>query len=155
MVVRPLICVPVRARICVVVNAAACAVVNAATDCGVQIKRYRLAFNGVTATNPPVTVQFFTTNNATAGTSTALTIAQTSGRTLAIANITAAGGYTVEPTTKTYTQESFLLSPNGGLVIYDYPFGEEPDMGVSSTYGLEITASAAVGVEASVWFTRI
>lgn len=133
----------------------AIALVNAATDCGLQIKRYRIAFNGVTAANPPVTCRFFTTNNATAGTSTALTIGQQSGRVFAIANITAAGGYTVEPTVKTYTQDAFLLTPNGGLVIYDFPEGQEPDIGASSTFGLEITASVAVGVEASLWFTRI
>ena len=133
----------------------ALAIVNAATDCGVQVKRYRLGFTGVTAANTPVTVRFFTTNNATAGTSSASTIAQTSGRTLAITNITAAQQYTVEPTTKTYSQDAFVLTPNGGLVIYDFPLGDEPDMGTASTYGLEITAAQAVGTEASLWFTRI
>lgn len=131
------------------------AVVNAATDCGVQLKKYRIAFNGVTAANPPVTVRFYTTGNTTAGTSTALTISQVSGRTFAIANITAAGGYTAEPTTKSYTGDEFLLTPNGGTVIYDFPLGDEPDMGATSTYGMEMTASVAVGTVGSVWFTRI
>lgn len=131
------------------------AIVNAATDCGVQLKKYRLAYNGVTATNAPVTVRFFTTNNATAGTSSSLTITQVSGRTLTLANITAAGGYTAEPTTKTYSGDAFLLTPNGGTVIYDFPLGDEPDIGVSSTIGLEHTASVAVGTEVSLWFTRI
>lgn len=131
------------------------AIVNAATDCGVQLKKYRLAYNGVTATNPPVTVRFFTTNNATAGTSTSLTIAQVSGRTLTLANITAGGGYTAEPTTKTYNHDAFLLTPNGGTVIYDFPLGDEPDIGTAATIGLEHTASVAVGTEVSLWFTRI
>lgn len=131
------------------------AIVNAATDCGVQLKKYRLAYNGVTATNPPVTVRFFTTGNTTAGTSTSLTITQVSGRTLTLANITAAGGYTAEPTTKSYSGDAFLLTPNGGTVIYDFPLGDEPDIGTASTIGLEHTASVAVGTEVSLWFTRI
>ena len=131
------------------------AIVNAATDCGVQIKKFRIAFNGVTAANPPVTVRFFTTNNATAGTSSASTITQTSGRSIVFTNITAAQQYTAELTTKTYVGEEFLLTPNGGTVIYDYPLGDEPDIGISSSYGMEITASVAVGVSAAFSFTRI
>jgi hypothetical protein len=133
----------------------ALAIVNAATDCGVQLKRYRIGFNGVTASNSPVLCRFFSTNNATAGTSTASTISQESGRTLAIANITCASMYTVEPTTKTYFGDGFSLTPNGGTVIYDFPLGDEPDIGISSTFGLEILATVAVGVQASFWFTRI
>ena len=133
----------------------AIAIVNAATDCGIQLNGYRLAFNGTTTTNPPVTVRFFTTNNATAGTSSALTIGQVSGGTLTIANITAAGGYTAEPTTKTCLKDAFLLTPAGGTVIWDYPEGRQPDAGTAATLGLEITASVAVGTEASLWFSRI
>ena len=133
----------------------AIAIVNAATDCGVQIKRYRIGFNGVTASNSPVLVRFFSTNNATAGTSTAATISQESGRTFAIANITAATMYTAEPTVKTYFGDSLSLTPNGGTVVYDFPLGDEPDIGASSTFGIEILATVAVGVQASLWFTRV
>lgn len=133
----------------------AIAVINAGTDFAIQLKKFRIAFNGVTASNPPVTVRFFTTNNATAGTSTALTINQAAGRVLATTNLTAAGGYTVEPTTKTYLGEEFLLTPNGGTLLYDYPLGDEPDSAFTSTIGMEITASAAVGTMASLWFSRI
>ena len=133
----------------------AVAVVNAGTDFATQLKKYRIGFNGVTAANPPVTVRFFSTANTTAGTSTALTITQTSGRVLATTNLTSAGGYTVEPTTKTYYGDAFLLTPNGGLVIYDFPLGDEPDTALTSTMGMEITASVGVGTEAALWFTRI
>jgi hypothetical protein len=130
------------------------AVVNAATDCGIQLKKYKISFNGAIATNPPVTVRLFSTNNATAGTSTAGTITRHSGLSVVTTNLSAAFQYTVEPTTKTYIDE-FLLTPNGGTVIYDYPLGDEPEVGISSTLGLEITASVAVGVAASLLFTRI
>ena len=133
----------------------AIAVVNAATDCGVQLKRYRIGFNGVTASNSPVLVRFFSTGNTTAGTSTASTITQSSGRTLAITNITCASMYTAEPTTKTYFGDEFPLTPNGGVIVYDFPLGDEPDIGISSTIGMEILATVAVGVSASFWFTRI
>ena len=85
----------------------------------------------------------------------ALTITQLSGRTITLANITAAGGYTAEPTTKAYIGDGFLLTPNGGTVIYDYPLGDEPDIGTASTIGIEITASVAVGTEVNLVFTRI
>lgn len=133
----------------------AIAVVNANTDHGIQLKKYRLAYNGTTATNPPVTVRFFSTNNATAGTGTSLTIGQVSGRSIVTTGITALGGYTAEPTVKTYSQDAFLLTPNGGTIVYDFPLGDEPDIGVSSSMGLEHTASVAVGTEAALWFTRI
>jgi hypothetical protein len=134
----------------------AIAVVNAGTDFGLQIKKYRIAFNGVTAANPPVTVRFFTTANSTAGTSSAATIQQVAGRVIATTNLTAAFNYTAEPTTKTYTQDEFLLTPNGGTVIYDFPLGDEPDTAIgAATFGIEITASVAVGTSVALWFTRI
>lgn len=135
----------------------AIAVVNAGTDFGIQIKKYRLSFNGVTAANPPVTVRFFTTANTTAGTpGTTPTIVQESGRAIAATNLTGGSMYTAEPTTKTYLGDGFTLTPNGGTVLYDFPLGDEPDMAIGAgTYGMEITASVAVGTWASLWFTRI
>lgn len=131
------------------------AVVNAGTDMAIQIKKFRVSFNGVTASNPPLPIRLFTTNNATAGTSSAGTIQQVAGRTLANTNITSAFNYTAEPTTKTYLQDEFLLTPNGGTVIYDYPLGDEPDSALTSTMGIELGAGTAVGITAAIWFTRI
>ena len=133
----------------------AIAVVNAATDFGVQVKKWRLGFNGVTAANSPVLVRFFSTANTTAGTSTAVTITQLSGRTLAQTNVTAAAMYTAEPTTKTYFGDEWSLTPNGGTIVYDFPLGDEPDIGTASTIGMEILATVAVGTSASCIFTRI
>lgn len=135
----------------------AIAIVNAATDFGIQLKKYRIAFNGVTAANPPVTVRFFTTLNTTAGTpGSTPSIVQESGRAIAATNLTGGSMYTAEPTTKTYLGDGFLLTPNGGTVIYDFPLGDEPDTAIGAgTMGLEITASVAVGTFAALWFTRI
>lgn len=131
------------------------AVVNAGTDFAIQLKKVRVSFNGVTASNPPLPVRLFTTNNATAGTSSAATIQQVAGRTLANTNITAAFNYTAEPTTKTYLQEEWLETPNGGTIIYDWPLGDEPDSALTSTMGIELGAGTAVGVTAALYFTRI
>lgn len=130
---------------------------STATDFGLQIVKFRLSFNGVTAGNTPVLVRFYTDNGATAGTSTAGTITQSSGRVIAATNITAGYNYTAEPTTKTYLGDEYGLTPNGGTLVYDYPFGDEPDYFNSgnSSFGMEITPAQQVGVKATVWFSRV
>lgn len=128
---------------------------NGASDFGLQIKKFRISFTGVTASNPPVLVRAFTTDNTSNGTSTAVSITQSSGRVIGTTGTLCVVNFSVEPTNKTYLGEEFLLTPNGGTLIYDYPYGDEPDLPNNSSFGLEITPSAAVGVLAAIYFTRI
>lgn len=130
---------------------------STATDFGLELVKYRLGFNGVTAANTPVLVRFYTYTQATAGTSTAGTIVQENGRAIASTNIASGFNFTVEPTVKTYTGDGFSVTPNGGSTIYDFPYGDEPDYFNSGNmgFGLEITPAQQVGVTATLWFSRI
>jgi hypothetical protein len=47
-----------------------------------------------------------------------------------------------------------LLTPNGGLVIYDYPLGKEPDCALGEGFALRLTAPATVNVRASLGVSR-
>jgi|SRR5579859_1772362 len=131
-------------------------VTSTATDYGLQLKKVRLGFNGVTASNTPVIVRLYVYTVATSGTSTASTPLQVSGRTIAATNMAGAFNFTAEPTVKAYFDE-WSLTPNGGTVIYDYPLGDEPDYFNSGNmgFGLEITPAQQVGVTSSMWVTRI
>jgi hypothetical protein len=130
---------------------------SSATDHGIQVKKYRIGFNGVTASNTPVLIRVYTSTLATAGASSAGTVQQVLGRVIANGALSSNFNYTSENTVKTYTGEEWSLTPNGGTVIYDYPLGDELDYYNSGAMaiGLEITPAQQVGVAASVWFTRI
>jgi hypothetical protein len=135
------------------------AVSNTGTDFGIQLKKFRIAFNGVTASNPPLPIRIYTTNGTAAGTAgTTPTVVQAAGRTLASTNIAGGAYYSAEPTTKAYFDE-FLLTPNGGTVIYDFPLGDEPDTQLGGAtavvLGLELGAGTVVGVTGALYFTRI
>lgn len=126
---------------------------------GISLKKWRIAYDGVTASAVPV---FWEVNaltaasNSTPGTgntSQSSAIQQTSG--LRIANtFTAGSACTSEPTVQT-NLDADLLTPNGGVIIYDFPLGDEPDNIVSTGFCLRFTAPAAVNVRASLWFKRI
>jgi hypothetical protein len=60
---------------------------------------------------------------------------------------------TAEPTVLTLI-DSFLLDPNKGLVLYDFPLGDTPDTAVSNGIVLRCTAPAVVNVRASMHFER-
>lgn len=129
---------------------------STATDYGLQLKKFRLAFNGVNASAPAVVCRLYVATFATAGTNTAGSVQQVGGRTQAATNMASNLNYTAEPTVKTYIDE-FGLTPNGGTVIYDYPLGDEPDYFNSGAmgFGIEITPTAQVGFSATLWCTRI
>lgn len=118
---------------------------------GVDLKKIRLGFDGVTASAVPILVELwlFTTD----GTGTAGTVNQVYGRTIT-AGFTTKYNYTVEPTGLTLIDQIPLVDPNKGLVIYDFPLGDSPDTGVSQGFALRMTAPAAVNTRAVMWFER-
>lgn len=119
---------------------------------GIDLKKFRVAFDGVTASAVPVLIELMLSTQATAGTSTAGTVNQVYGRTIT-AGFTSAYNYTAEPTVLSLI-DSFLLDPNKGLVLYDFPLGDTPDSAVSNGIALRCTAPAAVNVRATMWFER-
>ena len=125
---------------------------------GGDLKKYRISFDGTTASAIPVLVELVTSTNAsnatpgTNNTSESANIAQVYGRSIP-AGFTAFSAATAEPTVLT-AFERFKLTPTGGTLIYDFPLGDTPDWAVSAGIGIRLTAPAAVNVTCSMWFER-
>jgi hypothetical protein len=129
--------------------------VNAPAQFGVDLTKYRVSFDGVTASAVPVLVELcystFATN-APGTASTSRTVQQVYGRSIT-AGFVAASAWTSEPTVLTVLDQ-WTLTPNGGLVIYDIPLGTTPDSAVSNGFVIRCTAPAGVNVTADMWFER-
>jgi hypothetical protein len=123
---------------------------------GVDLKKFRVGFDGVTASAVPVLVELCSltaASNSTPGTgNTTGTVTQAYGRSIT-AGFTGFYNSTSEPTVLT-ALDSWLLSPAGGLVIYDFPLGDTPDSAVSQGFALRCTAPATVNARATMWFER-
>lgn len=117
---------------------------------GVDLRKYRISFDGVTASAVPVLCELVSWT--TDGTGTSGTVVQTSGRAVT-AGFTTKYNYSAEPSTPTLI-ERFTLSPNGGTVIYDFPYGDSPDTAVSQLIGIRLTAPAIVNANCTMWFSR-
>lgn len=81
------------------------------------------SFDGILATEEPVEIELCRSTQATAGTSTSHTIAQSGGPTRA-AQGTAARNYSVEPTVLTVLKR-WRVRPDGGLFLLQFPLGRE------------------------------
>jgi hypothetical protein len=125
---------------------------------GVDLKKFRLSFDGTTATATPALIELVSSTNATnstpgtANTNESSNIVQAYGRSI-VTGFTAFSGSTSEPTVLTVV-DSFLLTPTGGTLFYDFPLGDTPDTNVSAGIGLRVTAPAVVNVRASMHFER-
>ena len=122
---------------------------------GLDLKSFKIGFDGSTA-GVPVLWELATSTlatNSTPGTNnTACTVNQVYGRSIT-PGFTGFYDASAEPTALTVF-DSELLTPTGGLLIYDYPLGETPDTGVSAGIVLRCTAQANVNVRASFTFER-
>jgi hypothetical protein len=132
--------------------------VTATANFGMDWKKYRLSFDGVTASAIPVFVELnynTAATNSTAGTgnTTVGTPNQVYGRAIT-AGFT--GGYncTSEPTVQSNV-DAYLLTPNGGTIVYDCPLGDVPDAAVSNGFAMRMTAPAAVNARASMFFEHV
>lgn len=122
---------------------------------GVSLQGWQVAFNGVTASAVPVLIEVCRATFATNGpgtNSTSATVQQDRGRAIT-AGFTAAYSWTTEPTVLTVI-ESFLMTPNAGAIVYDYPLEREPDCDVSNGFVLRLTAPATVSARATLKFGR-
>jgi hypothetical protein len=128
--------------------------IQGATDFGVDLKKFRISFDGVTQTAVPVLWELCSHTVATAGTSTAITPAIVAGRQNAATGFVGAGNFTAEPTVLA-SFESEFLTPFGGILHYDFAnFGDTPDSALAQGFALRLTAPAAVNVRATLWFGR-
>lgn len=130
--------------------------VKAHANSGVQLKSFKVGFDGVTASAVPVLIEicYCTFGANSPGTnSTSVTPAQIYGRALTV-GFTAGKNWTTEPTTITVLEE-FLLTPNGGSFAYQWPLGQEPDAALAEGLVIRCTAPATVNVRASMTAERI
>lgn len=121
-----------------------------------SITQVAVSFDGVTASAVPVLVEMVTSTQGAAGTTTAQTPIQKRGWPASASISTAGQTYTAEPTTLTVV-DKWLLSPNGGIVILQFPMGREPTGIITAAaagkgYGIRLTAPAIVNVHVSVEF---
>lgn len=119
--------------------------VKAHANSGLLLKAARVGFDGVTATNVPVLIEIVYATwgaNSPGTNSTSTTPQQLMGRPLT-AGFTSGKTWTTEPTTLT-VKEDYILTPNGGLVIYDIPLGEEYDCALAEGFAIRLTAPAIV-----------
>ncbi len=125
---------------------------------GIDLTKMRLGFDGVTASAVPVAVEMCDNtlaSNSTPGTANSngnSSINQVYGRTI-VAGFTGFYNSTTEPTILT-SYDRWTLTPNGGLVIYDWPLGSTHDTPVSAGITLRLTAPAAVNATATFWMER-
>lgn len=125
---------------------------------GIDLKKFRIGFDGVTASAVPVLWELVTSTNATnstpgtANTNETSAITQIYGRSITT-GFTAFSASTSEPTVLTVI-ESNWLTPVGGLLVYDFPLGDTPDTAVSSGIGIRLTAPATVNARLAMTFER-
>lgn len=123
---------------------------------GIDLLGIEVGFDGVTASAVPVLIEVCSSTaatNSTPGTNnTTGTVNQVSGRAIT-AGFTGFYASTTEPTVLTPI-ERFILTPNGGLLIYDWPRDSTPDVAVSSGFAIRCTAPAVVNVNATIKFAR-
>jgi hypothetical protein len=123
---------------------------------GIDLTKIRIGFDGVTASAVPVMVELcdntLATNSTPGTNNTTGTVVQAYGRSIT-AGFTAFYNSTTEPTVLS-TFDRWTLTPNGGLVIYDWPLGSTHDTAVSAGVTVRCNAPAAVNVTGTVWFER-
>lgn len=122
---------------------------------GVDWIGYRIGFDGVTASAVPVTVElcYCTWATNSPGTnSTSTTISTIYGRAVA-SGMTAAKGWSAEPTVVTPFDE-FLLTPNGGLILREIPRDRTPDSAFAEGFLIRCTAPAIVNLRSTMFYER-
>lgn len=125
---------------------------------GGDLKKFRLGFDGVTASAVPVFWEIVRSTNATnstpgtANTSESAAIQQVYGRSITT-GFTAFSAATSEPTVLTVV-ESNWLTPAGGLLVYDFPLGDTYEWDASAGMGIRLTAPATVNARVSMLFER-
>lgn len=123
--------------------------VKAHANSGLLLKKVSIGFDGVTASAVPVYWELASctwATNSPGTNSTSTTPRQSSGRVLT-AGFTSGKTWTSEPTTIVSIEDP-LLTPNGGLVMYDWPLGTEWESALAEGFVLRCTAPAIVNVRA-------
>lgn len=140
-------------------TAKTCLMVITPAQFGGDLKKFRIGFDGVTSSAVPVLWEVVRSTNAsnatpgTANTTESANIVQTYGRSIAT-GFTAFSASTSEPTVLTVL-DADLLTPTGGLLVYDFPLGDTFECDVSAGLGIRLTAPATVNARVSMLVERI
>ena len=119
--------------------------INAANGIA-RVIELSVSFDGVTATAEPVTVELCSSTEATTGTATSHTMAQTGGPTRTVQG-TAKRAFSAEPTVLTVLKR-WLVPAFNGLFVLQFPLGREPEQVVTAdALVVRCTAPAAVNVQ--------
>lgn len=121
-----------------------------AANSGLLIVEFGISFDGVTASAVPALVELVSSTQAGAGTPTGTpTVTQVRGRVTGGEPPTASGRYSVEPTTLV-RHKAWYVSPNGGILVMQFPLGREPETddsgGSIKGYGIRVNVSANVNL---------
>ena len=139
-------------------TAKTCLMVITPSSFGGDLKKFRIAFDGTSSSAVPVLWEIVSSTNATNSTpgtnntSETSNIQQVYGRSITT-GFTAFSAATTEPTVLT-TLDAALLTPAGGLLMYDFPLGDTFDWAVSAGLGIRLTAPATVNARVSMIFER-
>lgn len=124
--------------------------ISAATKSAIVVEM-SVSFDGVTASAIPVLVDLGYSTQATAGTpGTSPAPTQIRGR--GTSALTAAVDYSAEPTALTGFKH-FLVTPNGGLLVIQFPLGREPqaDLSAGTNKAQFVRANAPAAVNARAY----
>lgn len=119
----------------------------APSDAEARLIEFGVSFDGVTASNAPVDVDLL--RQSTAGTSSAATEIEWRTSGLA-ARVVATTIFTAEPTAADILA-SWQLTPNGGLLVVQYPLGREPVISASERLAVRATTASGVTPNATAY----
>lgn len=130
--------------------------VTAGTSDQPVIVEIGISFDGVTSSAVPVLVELVSGTATTTGTSTAQTPKQTRGWPNQTPISTCQQTFTVEPTVQ-LVNKKWLVTPNGGLFVIQFPLGREPTGIITATtdaktWSIRATAPATVNAHAYLEF---
>jgi hypothetical protein len=126
---------------------------------GGVLRKLRVGFDGNSASAVPVFWEIVRSTNATNSTpgtnntTETANIVQYKGRAVTT-GFTAFSASTAEPTVLTRLDGN-LLTPAGGLLVYDFPLSDEFECDVSAGLGVRLTAPATVNARVALHFERI
>lgn len=122
--------------------------VQAAATKRVRVVEWGISFDGVSASAVPARVELL--RQSSTGTSSAYTPNKVDESDVA-ALASALTAFTVEPGVGAVLQQ-FRVTPNGGLLVLQYPFGREVQVGVGNRIGCRVLAADAVKATSYVVF---
>lgn len=131
--------------------------VKAHANSGLQVCGFSISFADTNAAEVPALVELMYSTWATnsPGTnSTSTTARQINGRVLT-AGFTCAKNWSAEPTTLTQAWHEFVITPNGGTFVYNFPLGCEPDSALGEGFVIRVNAPSATDCRAALIVTRI